>query len=162
MLTESKDQNPEIEIQLSLRVETLDQKLEYTALSYTWGPPTREDAEEGMTGTPTHHITCNGMPLLVTENLFDCLQQLVLLGNHEDLWVDAICIDQGNAAEKNQQVNLMADIYRAAKQVIIWLGKADEQTSIARDFIQKFAASQYVVCRLPKRVCLSCVSSVNI
>ncbi len=128
---------------MSLRVETLDPSLEYQALSYTWGPPTREAAAEGMTGTPTHAITCNGVPLLVTENLFDCLHQLVRLGTHgSDLWVDAICIDQGNRAEKNVQVNMMADIYRTAKHVVVWLGKADEHTSIARDFIQKFAASQ--------------------
>jgi hypothetical protein len=39
------------------------------------------------------------------------------------LWVDAICIDQGSAAEKSTQVPLMDKIYAAASRVIIWLGE---------------------------------------
>ena len=38
------------------------------------------------------------------------------------MWIDAICIDQGNATERAQQVSMMADVYAAASSVIIWLG----------------------------------------
>ena len=39
------------------------------------------------------------------------------------LWIDSICINQSDLAEKSSQVNLMRRIYRKAKRVIVWLGK---------------------------------------
>ncbi|OAL35033.1 hypothetical protein AYO20_05748 [Fonsecaea nubica] len=38
------------------------------------------------------------------------------------LWVDQICIDQSNEIEKSVQVSLISTIYRAAAEVIVWLG----------------------------------------
>jgi hypothetical protein len=38
------------------------------------------------------------------------------------IWIDALCINQGDLSERDQQVRLMAEIYvRAASRVIIWL-----------------------------------------
>ncbi|KAL6691197.1 heterokaryon incompatibility domain-containing protein [Trichoderma pleuroticola] len=129
-------------IQLSLRVVNLDDNPCYNALSYTWGPPSREAVAKGMDGTPTCRIKCNGESILVTQNLFDFLEQLTRDGNHMGLefWIDAICIHQGSE-EQNRQVNLMAEIYRQAKKVIIWLGKEDKHTDRACAFIEKFARS---------------------
>jgi hypothetical protein len=39
------------------------------------------------------------------------------------MWVDALCINQGNLEERKQQVQLMAKIYSKAHRVIVWLGK---------------------------------------
>lgn len=39
-----------------------------------------------------------------------------------NIWVDAICIDQGSSAEKNHQVGQMGKIYSNASKVIMWLG----------------------------------------
>lgn len=41
------------------------------------------------------------------------------------LWVDAICIDQQNDREKDEQIPLMATIYSAARRVVAWLGEYD-------------------------------------
>ena len=38
------------------------------------------------------------------------------------LWIDSICINQADEAEKSGQVQMMGDIYRRARRVIIWLG----------------------------------------
>ncbi|KAK4079005.1 hypothetical protein Trihar35433_110 [Trichoderma harzianum] len=129
-------------IQLTLRVVDLDDNPCYNAFSYTWGPPSREAAARGMDSTPTCRIKCNGESILVTQNLFDCLEQFThgSRGNDMEFWIDAICIYQGSK-EQNQQVNLMADIYRQAKKVTIWLGKEDEHTDRACVFIEKFARS---------------------
>ncbi|KAH8714734.1 hypothetical protein BGZ61DRAFT_476781 [Ilyonectria robusta] len=104
-------QGQEAEIFLSLRVVNLDDKPDYHALSYTWGPPTREAA----------------------------------------------------------QVNLKAEIYKNAKNVIIWLGIADKQTDLACAFIRKFAASrtnpsgtddQGIIDELKQRTQLSALASL--
>lgn len=134
-------QGQEAGIRLSLRVVNLDDKPDYHALSYTWGPPTREAAVRGMNATPARRINCNGESLLVTQNLFACLQQLAHDNHNFEFWIDVICIDQ-ESQEKNQQVNLMAEIYKNANNVIIWLGNADKQTDLACAFIKKFAASR--------------------
>ena len=41
---------------------------------------------------------------------------------HLPLFIDAICVDQGSAIERNHQVSMMGDIYRSAAEVIVWLG----------------------------------------
>lgn len=38
-------------------------------------------------------------------------------------WIDAICIDQFNVAERNHQVRRMGSIYSQAESVLIWLGE---------------------------------------
>jgi hypothetical protein len=40
-----------------------------------------------------------------------------------NLWIDAICINQKNADEKQAQVPLMGEIYANATEVMVWLGR---------------------------------------
>ena len=53
------------------------------------------------------------------------------------LWVDCICINQNDENEKSTQVSKMADIYKHAEGVWIWLGKANEDSSIGMDFVSR-------------------------
>jgi transglutaminase-like putative cysteine protease len=45
-----------------------------------------------------------------------------------------------NIAERNSQVAKMADIYKAAQSVLVWLGKADEFTRDAITTIETISA----------------------
>ncbi|KAI1762387.1 HET-domain-containing protein [Hypoxylon sp. FL1150] len=107
----------------------IDSGICYDALSYTWELAPHREVSENHNPEKKYIIICNGRQLLVMENLYNCLTQLE---PHEyynrDLWIDAICIDQENDAERCQQVSIMADIYRSAERVTIWLGPADEFT----------------------------------
>lgn len=47
------------------------------------------------------------------------------------MWIDSICIDQGNTDEQSDQVLRMKDIYRLADRVVIWLGPAGPDTHLA-------------------------------
>jgi hypothetical protein len=40
----------------------------------------------------------------------------------QNLWIDALCIDQGNNGERTHQVQQMGRIFTSAEQVISWLG----------------------------------------
>ncbi|KAI1481208.1 HET-domain-containing protein [Daldinia eschscholtzii] len=107
----------------------------YDALSYTW----KQDKDNGGNSNETNKdIVCNNARLSVEVNLFNCLKQLEKNGRHydRDLWVDAICIDQGDEAERSQQVSIMADIYKLAECVIVWLGTAKEFTPKALELIE--------------------------
>lgn len=46
-------------------------------------------------------------------------------------WIDAICINQEDVVERNQQVNLMTRIYKKAVGVHIWLGEQADDSEIA-------------------------------
>ena len=45
-----------------------------------------------------------------------------------DLWIDSLCINQNDIAERNAQVALMATIYASATSVVAWLGPDDQET----------------------------------
>ncbi|KAI1271007.1 heterokaryon incompatibility protein-domain-containing protein [Xylaria sp. FL0933] len=83
----------------------------YEALSYCWG-----DASEKCL------IFCDSRPFKVTRNLESALRHLRQRQGDRVLWIDAICIDQNNPAERSHQVNLMRHIYQIASKVLVWLG----------------------------------------
>jgi len=83
----------------------------YGALSYVWGNPAE-----------TEPLVVNGHTVQVTKNLADALRHIRFYlkytlkveeagGFGVAFWCDAICIDQQNIDEKNQQVPMMHEIY---------------------------------------------------
>jgi hypothetical protein len=42
-------------------------------------------------------------------------------------WSNAVCIDQSNFKERNQQVQLLRDIYKMSSQTLVWLGEQSEK-----------------------------------
>jgi hypothetical protein len=51
------------------------------------------------------------------------------------LWADAICINQQDNREKGHQVKQMAQIYKNAEEVLIWLGPSNEEIEDLLDLI---------------------------
>lgn len=86
----------------------------FEAVSYAWGDK------------PPHiPLKVNGCQLLVTSAVEELLfHQRSILGS-ELFWIDAICINQSDNNEKNQQLRLMTNIYRSASRVIVWLGASE-------------------------------------
>lgn len=44
-------------------------------------------------------------------------------GRSRVLWVDAVCINQENAEEREQQVAIIKQVYARAANVVVWLGE---------------------------------------
>ncbi|KAG7289155.1 hypothetical protein NEMBOFW57_005518 [Staphylotrichum longicolle] len=86
---------------------------EYVALSYVWGDPKVQTT-----------IYIDGQPMKATVNLEAALRDLRVSNMHCLIWADAICINQADVAERSAQVQMMADIYRRATRVCIWLGSS--------------------------------------
>jgi hypothetical protein len=86
----------------------------YNAVSYEWGPDE----------PPFHWIRVNDGYLRIRQNLYSFLRAAHIshLSRREFIWIDAICIDQGNISERGHQVKQMADIYSCANSVLAWLG----------------------------------------
>ena len=88
----------------------------YTAVSYTWGD-----------GDASELIYLDDRPFRVRPNLWSCLHYLSRAARDADvawryLWVDAICINQADTAERSAQVRRMDQTYRDAVCVSAWLG----------------------------------------
>ena len=129
LLPASKDGNERV-LSCDLEDCRLSGNTSFEALSYTWGPPV----------FPEVLHTCNGV-LQITENLALALRNLRFKERVRYLWVDAVCINQSDTADKSRQVAMMGSIYKSASRVICWLGQTDESISYAMETLKRLAAS---------------------
>lgn len=102
----------------------------YSAISYVWG-----------SDEPKCQIFLHDKMFLIRENLLACLSSMINRKNlnselydadtgsihfEDHLWIDAICIDQSQTTERNEQVRSMDEIYTRATSVLAWLGTTFE------------------------------------
>ncbi|KAH7166382.1 heterokaryon incompatibility protein-domain-containing protein [Dactylonectria macrodidyma] len=100
----------------------------YEALSYVWG-----DLGDSTT------ILVDDRTIKVTKSLDAALRRLRHRDKPRILWVDYICINQGDVLERNQQVAKMGSIYHQADCVLIWLGLATPNSSMGMEMLRYFA-----------------------
>jgi hypothetical protein len=105
------------QVACSLEHVSLDNNPDYEAISYCWGKE-----------QPSIPILCDGATLMVTRNLHDALHNFRCQNHNMRLWADAICINQADILEKNEQVPLMGSIYGQAQHVRVWLGPDEKET----------------------------------
>lgn len=60
----------------------------------------------------------------MTRNLEIALRHLREVFGRLTLWIDALCINQCDDAEKGVQVSMMGEVFSRAQKVIIWVGEA--------------------------------------
>ncbi|KAI0872531.1 heterokaryon incompatibility protein-domain-containing protein [Hypoxylon argillaceum] len=106
----------------------------YEALSYVWG--STEGRVPVQVSSPAGENT-----LMVTQNLATALRHLRFEDRPRVLWIDALCIDQSNLAERSQQVLKIGDIYRTSQRVVAWLGPESKDSTLALDTIARLAPS---------------------
>ncbi|KAF4989051.1 hypothetical protein FGRMN_9381 [Fusarium graminum] len=98
----------------------------YAALSYVWG---------GMKELVS--ISINGMTFRIGTNLHSALRQLRENGMRDWLWVDSLCIQQTDIAEKNHQVKQMGTIFSSAERVYSFLGHGNRAADMVMNFIAR-------------------------
>ncbi|KAI1452124.1 heterokaryon incompatibility protein-domain-containing protein [Annulohypoxylon moriforme] len=111
----------------------------YVCLSYTWETPFLFKRND--TGDPsrwseksvlklTDGSTGSSGTISITRNLHEFLIHMTRNppGDVAYIWIDAICINQVDLAERSAQVRLMGKIYRSCEQTIVWLGPEDQDT----------------------------------
>ena len=109
-----------------LRVLDLDTHPYYTCLSYTWG-------ELVFNGS----IDIDGKQLRTTPNLDAALRRLrrtELIDGYIEIWIDAVCIDQANIAERSHQVSMMRRIYSQCNGCIIYMGEEYDNSELVPGF----------------------------
>ncbi|RSL51874.1 hypothetical protein CEP54_011216 [Fusarium duplospermum] len=110
----------------------------YEAVSYHWGSPVLSrivlcrEARLSETGE-AYETPKVAMP--VTASLHEALRCLRLKDRPRLLWIDGLCINQYDTAEKNRQVKQMFEIYRLSRRVVVHLGTATKGTHMAMVFL---------------------------
>ncbi|KAH7074073.1 heterokaryon incompatibility protein-domain-containing protein, partial [Paraphoma chrysanthemicola] len=98
-------------VRCELTTWALSEAPSYAAISYTWGDP-----------GDVAHVTVNGKSLEVRQNCEYVLQQAFSSGQNKYFWCDAISINQGDVAEKSDQVAIFATLYHKADQLLVCVG----------------------------------------
>lgn len=125
-LIPQRSANSQENVELELRHYGLPLKsLNYNALSYVWGDPTKK-----------HLISLNGKDFWVTDSLMFFLLRPQPFAS--EFWI-AICLDQNNNEEKYSQIPRMKEIYEQATHVFADLGPASEDEELAADHTVLFA-----------------------
>jgi hypothetical protein len=110
---------------------SLDDSKKYIAISYAWG-----DLED------TRCIILDGHGFSVTESLWQALRKIRSRTSAVAVWVDAVCINQRNTAERNYQVQLMTSIYTKAHEMAIWIGPDAEDSGLAIRLLHKVVSAE--------------------
>jgi len=82
----------------------------YEAVSYTWGDSTQ-----------TNKLHLNGREQIVGQNCHAALRRLRQPKADRWIWIDAVCINQGDLGERSKQVRMMNEIYSRATGVMVML-----------------------------------------
>ena len=141
----------------------------YEALSYAWGDPTpvssisigrpveathagpaqgpkgsTDPTDQGHGGrdpTAAGAVQSDVPALAIAYNLEVALRHLrPTHGAPRRLWIDAVCIDQVNDAEKSTQVSTMGDVFGNACRMLVWLGPASSDSAEAMHFVAEIAS----------------------
>ncbi|PQE24876.1 heterokaryon incompatibility protein [Rutstroemia sp. NJR-2017a WRK4] len=127
LLTLLPSRNFDDDLRCEVNHTSLEDKPEFEALSYAWGNP--KDVVPLLLHDQTFHIT---------KNLASALRHLRYAYEPRVLWVDALCINQSDISERNQQIPQMREIYDVggAKRVVVWLGEV-KNSKLALDFCER-------------------------
>ncbi|KAJ4297772.1 hypothetical protein N0V90_005667 [Kalmusia sp. IMI 367209] len=112
----------------------------FYSASYTWGARTYSDT--------TIKLKTGELPVLK-----GLLPFLRMVSEHEDFrdddwwWIDSLSINLADGQEREQQVRIMADIYKKARRTVVWLGEEAERETDCRgaiDFLHYLQSLQPV------------------
>ncbi len=72
---------------------------------------------------PSGKITVDGVEVTIGGELYRALLRLRKEDEERRIWIDSLCINQGDMAERNEHVRMMGQVYAGAEKVEIWLGE---------------------------------------
>lgn len=135
---------PNNQLEVGFEYIDIERVSEWDAISYRWScaPETTEEYKK----LYVFHSVFDGpnVPrnrvIFVRPNLYRCLYTLWennfwKFCGAMSVWVDAVCINQEDIAEKGQQVQMIGEIFGRARRVLIWLGDpADNSDAIFEDW----------------------------
>lgn len=116
---------------------------DFIAVSYTWGQDKKSE-----------QLNCQGALIPITPTVDGMLRRFRRSYKTRRLWLDAICLNQSDHAEKSSQIPQMRNIYQSAKKVFVWLGESPDPElnpldNISLLMFQRQTSQQRVLLGLP-------------
>jgi hypothetical protein len=119
------DQADDLKLSLDVVRITDDSELDFEAISYRWGSPDGK-----------HPALLDGLPFILTSSQDRMIRDLRHTQNIRRVWIDALCINQKDIFERNDQVQLMRKVYGYARLVAIYLNcEVDEDSAAYRKLL---------------------------
>ncbi|KAK0303126.1 hypothetical protein LTR01_008272 [Friedmanniomyces endolithicus] len=116
-----------------------DHPPDYEAVSYTWGDPFGPRKYIRIVGTSTRSGRLStSFVMRVSEGSFDALRRLRSPrgGVARTLWMDAVCVNQADIAERNAQVQKMKSIFSDAQSVLVYVGEAANDSAVLLESVR--------------------------
>lgn len=108
----------------------------YDAVSYTWGDS--QDEERILIRYRNPQDNNRSRPFIVRKNCADVLRQLSRFATSQFYWIDAICINQADEKEREEQVILMSDIFGRARCVLACVGMHQDDSDFLAHMLDGF------------------------
>lgn len=128
-LLDLKSDTSQAQLEASLfncRIDDASVRPSYTAVSYVWGDTTRVDT-----------ILIDGINFGITKSAAEVLRRLRQPDVVVTVWLDAICINQQDITERENQVSFMHQIYAYAARTFVWLGPATDDSDLAMQYVEQ-------------------------
>ncbi|KAK3714673.1 hypothetical protein LTR37_007653 [Vermiconidia calcicola] len=124
-------------LQYSIVTENFRQLPDFVAISYTWGARDNQQI-----------VLIDNMEHFVHRNCHYALEQTYRqwrkgMIQSDLLWIDSICINQKDKAEKSLQVSLMGEIYSKATEVLACVGPHMDDSEFLVEKASEIAEFQY-------------------
>ncbi|KAK1068776.1 hypothetical protein LTR74_005434 [Friedmanniomyces endolithicus] len=116
-----------------------DHPPDYEAVSYTWGDPFGPRKYIRIVGSSTRSGRLStSFVMRVSEGSFDALRRLRSHrgGVARTLWMDAVCVNQADVAERNAQVQKMKSIFSDAQRVLVYVGEAANDSAVLLESVR--------------------------
>ena len=136
----------DISITMETVVLTKEHTPQYEALSYVWGSKKNPVAIYVKARIPERSKSFSLLgrsrrrTISVTQNLATALPYLRKEARPRVFWIDAICVNQQDRAERGHQVKRMAAVYSMASQVIVWLGLESQNSTLGLRAIDRLGS----------------------
>jgi len=111
----------------------------FEALSYCWGSVKKLESvfvERRSSISSVNGPITEFDDLSITESLCSALKHIRPQNGTRTVWIDAICINQQDEAERSAQIMRMRDIYKFARRVVIWLGPESKDSKLALETLE--------------------------
>ena len=95
----------------TVSLDSTEPDCQYYAISHAWG-----------SAQAMYPLYIDGMRLLITESIIECLDIFRARRPGAAFWIDAVCINQQDLGERAAQVQLMRYVFSQAMEVWVWLG----------------------------------------
>jgi hypothetical protein len=144
---------------LSLVERTLEQCINerYVAVSHCWGHPTDNEKKESCTTKDNYQDRLNSFSI---DNLPRTFQDAIYVTRaigKKFLWIDAVCIIQGDESDWEAQAHLMEEVFSSAYCTIA----ADSATHWKQGFLQRRSPPHFTVVSKSGQEMYACDTKYN-